>query len=67
MRGERQPTNKVAETAGHTFHFQNNQQGRETSLYRQSAGAQYSRRDDILPAKLADDRVHGSRWSRRQI
>src|SRR5712671_5807846 len=43
--------------------FSNIEQGRKTSLQRQGAGAKHSRRHDILPAKLADDRVHGSRWS----
>jgi hypothetical protein len=45
--------------------FSNNEQRRETSLQRQGGGAQYSRRHDVLPAKLADDRVHGSRLSRQ--
>ncbi len=43
--------------------FSNIEQGRETGLQRQGAGAKHSRRHDILPAKLADDRVHGARWS----
>src|ERR1700676_3083871 len=39
--------------------FSNNEHGRKTSLQRQSAGAQHSRRHEILPEKLADDRVKG--------
>jgi len=47
--------------------FSNSERGRATGLWRQSAGVQYLRGYDILPAKLADDRVHGSRWPSQQI
>src|SRR5882724_2612690 len=46
--------------------FSNCDQWRKASLQRQRAGAQHSRGHDVLPAKLAADRVHGPRWSRRQ-
>jgi len=43
--------------------FSNIEQRRKTGLQRQGASAKHSRRHEILPAKLADDRVHGSGWS----
>jgi hypothetical protein len=46
--------------------FSNIEQRRKTGLQRQGASAKHSRRHEILPAKLADDRVHGSRWSGQQ-
>src|SRR5712675_1997771 len=46
--------------------FSNIGQGGKTGLQRQSGGAKHSRRHEILPGKLADDRVHGSRWSGQQ-
>ncbi len=46
--------------------FSNIEQRRKTGLQRQGASAKHSRRHEILPAKLADDRVHGSGWSGQQ-
>ena len=45
----------------------NREQRRKTSLQRCGAGTHHSGRYDILSAKLADDRIHGARWSSRQI
>ena len=47
--------------------FSNIEQGRQTGLQRQCAGAELWRRHNMLPAKLADDRIDGQRWSHRQI
>jgi hypothetical protein len=45
----------------------NREQRRKTSLQRCGAGTHHSGRHDILSAKLADDRIHGARWSSHQI
>jgi hypothetical protein len=65
MRREREPTDKDAETIAYTFHFQiTNKGGRQACSVKVEAPNIHDARL-FLPAKLADDRVPGSRWSGR--